>query len=188
MTLELTTAGSPTIATSASRRPVRALPGGGGGQPPAARAGAHPRRQASAPVAPQPTESVADLLTRGKALNAQNKFAEALPLFERATQLAPGSFDAWANLGLARRRRTGRNGSSDLHAYDRALALTTTQAWWSGTTKATRSGNLGSLHRRNSSPTTCALAIDPSLAPGLEQQGPPRSTALPAAGRALGRL
>ncbi len=35
-------------------------------------------------------ETVDDLLTRGKALMAQKKYAEALPLFERATQLAPG--------------------------------------------------------------------------------------------------
>ena len=58
-----------------------------------------PAGEAPAPVAPQPTESVDDLLTRGKALMAQKQYAEALPLFERATQLAPGSFDAWANLG-----------------------------------------------------------------------------------------
>ena len=58
-----------------------------------------PAGEAPAPVAPQPTEDVDDLLTRGKALMAQKQYAEALPLFERATQLAPGSFDAWANLG-----------------------------------------------------------------------------------------
>ena len=29
----------------------------------------------------------------------RSKHAEALPLFERATQLAPNSFDAWFNLG-----------------------------------------------------------------------------------------
>ena len=60
-----------------------------------------PAGEAPAPVAPQPSESVDDLLTRGKALNAQKQYAEALPLFERATQLAPDSFEAWANLGYA---------------------------------------------------------------------------------------
>jgi tetratricopeptide (TPR) repeat protein len=50
-------------------------------------------------VAPQPSESVDDLITRGRALNAQRHYAEALPLFQPATQLAPGSFDAWFNTG-----------------------------------------------------------------------------------------
>jgi tetratricopeptide (TPR) repeat protein len=50
-------------------------------------------------VAPQPSESVDDLITRGRALNAQRHYAEALPLFQRATQPAPGSFDAWFNTG-----------------------------------------------------------------------------------------
>src|SRR5260221_4767762 len=37
--------------------------------------------EAPLPVAPQSTESAEDLITRGKALQAQGKHAEALPLF-----------------------------------------------------------------------------------------------------------
>lgn len=71
-------------------------------------------------------EQLDDLLTRGKALQAQGKHTEALPLLERATQHAPGSFDAWANLGsifgqLARYQEA-------LGAYDRALAIDDQQA------------------------------------------------------------
>ena len=54
-----------------------------------------PAGEAPAPVAPQPTESVDDLIIRGKALQGQSKHAEALALFERATQLDPKSFSAW---------------------------------------------------------------------------------------------
>jgi hypothetical protein len=89
--------------------------------------GLTPAGEAPTPVAPQPTESVDDLLARGKALIAQQKYAEALPLLERATQIAPGSFDAWANLGLAR-NETGRHGD-DVQAYDRTLGLDEKQAW-----------------------------------------------------------
>jgi tetratricopeptide (TPR) repeat protein len=89
--------------------------------------GLTPRGEAPAPIAPQPTESADDLLTRARALIAQKKFAEALPLLERATQLAPGSFDARANLGLAL-MECGRD-SEALTAFDRATALDGKQAW-----------------------------------------------------------
>ncbi len=52
-----------------------------------------------APTAPQPQENADDLIARGNALQAQGKHAKALPLFQRATQLAPKSFSAWSNLG-----------------------------------------------------------------------------------------
>lgn len=78
-------------------------------------------------TAPQPTESVDDLLTRGRALAAQKKFAEALPLFERAAQLAPDSIDAWVNLcyilGELKRWQDA------LTACNRALALDDEEAW-----------------------------------------------------------
>jgi DNA-directed RNA polymerase subunit F len=51
------------------------------------------------PTAP-PVESVLDLLTQGKALSAQARYAEALPLVERATQLAPESDEVWLNYGM----------------------------------------------------------------------------------------
>lgn len=89
-----------------------------------------PSGEASSPAAtagPQSSESADDLLARGKALSAQKKYAEAAPLFERATQLAPRSFDAWANLGRAY-HETERHGP-DVDAYDHALALDAKQ-WW----------------------------------------------------------
>jgi Tfp pilus assembly protein PilF len=97
-----------------------------------------PAGEAPAPTAaPQPTENAEALLARGKALSAQMKYAEALPLFQRATQLAPRSFDAWANLGLAY-SETGQHGP-DIDAYDRALALDAQQAWvWTGKSSALR--------------------------------------------------
>ena len=54
-----------------------------------------PPGEAPLPTAPQPAESADDLITRGKALQAQGKHAEALPLFQRASQLDPRSFSAW---------------------------------------------------------------------------------------------
>ena len=62
-----------------------------------------PAGEAPAPTAPQPTESVDDLITRGIALRGQGKHAEALPLFERATQLDPNSYLAWFNVGYSLR-------------------------------------------------------------------------------------
>ncbi len=59
--------------------------------------GLTPAGEAPIPVAPQPTEDTDELVTRGKSLHAQKKYAEALALFERAAQLAPDSFEAWAN-------------------------------------------------------------------------------------------
>ncbi len=89
--------------------------------------GLTPAGEAPAPIAPQPTESADDLLTRAKALMAQDKYADVLPLLERATQLAPGSFDAWANLGRVL-DEIGR-WQDAVVAYDRALALDDKQAW-----------------------------------------------------------
>src|SRR5215831_3501661 len=51
-----------------------------------------PAGQQPVVVVPQTAESLNDLLTQGKALQAQKKHTEALPFFERATQLDPNSF------------------------------------------------------------------------------------------------
>ena len=78
------------------------------------------------PTAAQPAESADDLLTRGKALQAQGKHAEALPLFQRATQLDRRSFSAWFNVGytLSELERY----DEALAAYDRALTLDPNEA------------------------------------------------------------
>ncbi|HEX5548260.1 MAG TPA: toll/interleukin-1 receptor domain-containing protein [Ktedonobacterales bacterium] len=80
-----------------------------------------PAGEAPAPVAPQPTESVDDLITRGKALREQGKHAEALALFERATQLDPNSYLAWHNVGYS--LDDVQRYEQALVAYDRAIDL-----------------------------------------------------------------
>ena len=82
--------------------------------------------EAPLPTGPLPADSVADLIRRGLALNAQAKYAEALPLFQRATQLDPRSFSAWFNVGytLGNLRRY----EEALVALDRALALNSNDA------------------------------------------------------------
>jgi hypothetical protein len=56
-----------------------------------------PSPSTSPSPAPLPAESVADLLIRGKALSAQGRTEEALPLFARASELAPESDEVWLN-------------------------------------------------------------------------------------------
>lgn len=80
-----------------------------------------PQGETPASWVQQPAESVDDLIMRGRTLSAQGIVGDALPLFERATELAPSSFDAWFNLGLAL-NRLGRY-SEALTAHERAIAL-----------------------------------------------------------------
>jgi tetratricopeptide (TPR) repeat protein len=80
-----------------------------------------PAGQAPAPIAPQPRESGDDLLERGKALIAQDRYADALPLIERATQLLPDSSSAWFNRGYL--LNALKRFADALPAHDRALAL-----------------------------------------------------------------
>jgi tetratricopeptide (TPR) repeat protein len=75
------------------------------GLPAVPKAPKRPARTASIGSSPaaakQPTESADDLMARGKALVAQSKFAEALPLFQRATEVNPNLAEAWAFLSRA---------------------------------------------------------------------------------------
>jgi tetratricopeptide (TPR) repeat protein len=86
-----------------------------------------PQEELPAPAAPQPAESAAELVTRGKVLLDQEKHAEALPLFEVATRLDPDSFSAWFNLGYTLAQTKG-SGTEQLAAYERAIALSPTDA------------------------------------------------------------
>ncbi len=96
-----------------------------------------PAESAPLPAAPQPAESADDLMTRGRALQAQNRHAEALPHFERATQLDPRSLDARVNLGWT--LIVLKRYEEALDAFDRALALDTTNAY-------ARNGKGAALH------------------------------------------
>jgi tetratricopeptide (TPR) repeat protein len=77
-------------------------------------------------TAPRADEQPADLLARGKALLARGQPAEAAPLFERASQLMPGSFEIWYNLAYTL-DEVGRFADA-LAASERALALETGNA------------------------------------------------------------
>ena len=77
--------------------------------------------------APQPTVSATDLVARGKALLDQERYADALPLFEVATQLDPESFDAWFNLGYTLAQTNGP-AMKRLAAYEHAIVLSPTHA------------------------------------------------------------
>ena len=80
-----------------------------------------PAGQAAAVGAPQPTESVDDLMTQGRALAAQKRWAEALPFFQRATERDPNNASAWGELG--RMLNELKRYAEALAAYDRSLAL-----------------------------------------------------------------
>jgi tetratricopeptide (TPR) repeat protein len=80
-----------------------------------------PAGEVPAPVAPQPTETADDLITRGRALREQGKHSEALSLFERATQLDPNSYLAWFNVSYSL-DVLGRFEEA-LTAWDRAISL-----------------------------------------------------------------
>jgi tetratricopeptide (TPR) repeat protein len=69
----------------------------------------------------EPQESAEELLTRGKALQARGKHAEALALFERAVQFSPSWFDAWFNLAYTLDDLGDYEGA--VAAWDRALHL-----------------------------------------------------------------
>jgi tetratricopeptide (TPR) repeat protein len=126
-----------------------------------------PAGEAPAPVAPQPRESGDDLLERGNALIAQKRYADALPLIERATQLLPDSFSAWANLGVVLNML--KRYADALPAHDRALALdpANVPAW-------NNKGNaLNGLGRSADALAALerALALDPSLAAAWDNKG-----------------
>lgn len=85
-----------------------------------------PANEAPAPIAPQPGESVDDLLGRSKALKGQGRYADALLLVERAAQLDTRSFDAWFNLGDTLNKLDRQ--SEALEAYERAQVLDPTSS------------------------------------------------------------
>jgi tetratricopeptide (TPR) repeat protein len=108
-----------------------------------------------------------DLLALGQALLAQGKAAKALPLLERATQLAPRSYTAWATLGRALNNRYQYGPA--VEAYDRALALNSRQVWvWSNKSLA-----LQLLYRYDEALAAAehAITLDPTYAPAWCNKG-----------------
>jgi tetratricopeptide (TPR) repeat protein len=79
------------------------------------------------PVAPDPAESVDDLLTQGAALAAQQRWVEALSFFQRAAERDPRHATAWGAIGrmLTQLRRY----DEALLAAEQSLALNDRQAW-----------------------------------------------------------
>lgn len=109
-------------------------------------------------LAPQPGEPSEELLARGKALQAQNRPAEALQFFDQATQVAPTSFVAWANQG-ATLMNLGRYRDA-LAAYEHAIVLQpASPLLWSSKGLA-----LVGLRRHKEALAACdrALALDPT--------------------------
>ena len=104
-----------------------------------------PAGEAPAPVAPQPAESADDLITRGKALRQQGKHAEALPLFERATQLAPGSFAPGSTMAT---RSTMWDATTTRSSPAIARWHSTPKMLSPGTTRDSRSRAWGGTRRR----------------------------------------
>lgn len=126
------------------------------------RAGAAPT-----PTAPQPSESVDDLITRGKALQQQGKHADALALFERATQLNPNSQSAWFNVGYSL-NKLGRYERA-LTVWDRAIDLNRNDAAaWVG-----KGAALAGLQQFSEALDNFeqALALDPKYALAWHNKG-----------------
>jgi tetratricopeptide (TPR) repeat protein len=126
-----------------------------------------PAGQQPVAVAPQAAESLNDLLTQGRALEAQKKHTEALPFFQRATQLDPNNFDAWFNLGYTSYEL--RQYAEALPAYEHTIRLepNNADAW------GNKSGALNQLNRYEEGLAACARAItlDPSNATAWTYQG-----------------
>jgi len=123
--------------------------------------------EAPLPTGPLPADSVADLIGRGRALNAQTKYAEALPLFQRALERDPRAFDAWLTAGYT----LGNLGRYEeaLVALDRALALSpnSARAW------SNKGAALNGLRRYEEELAAYdrALALDPQYAKAWSNKG-----------------
>jgi tetratricopeptide (TPR) repeat protein len=122
---------------------------------------------APAPTALGPGARVADLVVTGKALAAQQRYAEALLVFEHASKCDPDSFDAWVNLGMVRGQL--QQGGESLIAYYRALMLRPggAVAW---NTKGTRLSEVGRVEEALAA-FEQALALDPTFAAAWNNRG-----------------
>jgi tetratricopeptide (TPR) repeat protein len=122
--------------------------------------GMTPEGQVSTPSAPQASESAADLVLRGKGLSVQKKYAEAVPLFVRATQLESGNWEAWFNLGYVHGEM--EHWQESLVACEHALTLRPNDGTiWLNKTQALN--NLG-RYREGLAAAEQATTLQPDLA------------------------
>jgi tetratricopeptide (TPR) repeat protein len=114
-----------------------------------------------ASATPQPGETLIGLLEHGKALKRQKQYAEAAPIFRRATQLDPTSFDAWSY--LAGSLDELQQYTEALTACDRAVSLNQSSefAW------CVRGSALNGLGRYNEALSAFdrAIELDPNFHP-----------------------
>ncbi|HEY1389288.1 MAG TPA: toll/interleukin-1 receptor domain-containing protein [Ktedonobacterales bacterium] len=119
------------------------------------------RPSATRGAANQMDETARGLIKRGRSLYAEDRYAAARPLFERATQLEPNNFAAWLNLGRVGIMTDQWNAA--LVACERAIALNSKSAiaW------ANRGAALNGLTRYTEGLLASERAI--LLAPALVQ-------------------
>ena len=126
-----------------------------------------PAGETPAPMTPQPTESVDDLITQGDALAAQQRWEESLSYFQRATERDASNAEAWGSAGwmLGELERY----AEALTACDRSLSLNDQQAWvWCN------KGNIfNNLQRHKEALVTFdhALELNPELAAAWYNKG-----------------
>lgn len=119
-----------------------------------------PTSDMSQSTAPQPMESITELLERAKALMAQQRYAEALPLVEHATQHDARSLDAWLTLGFLLNAMTRYKDAQSAYEHATASDPRSVIAW----------NNLGGIlvHMGRDDEALSAydraLAIDPNAA------------------------
>lgn len=111
-------------------------------------------------MAPVQGETAEQLVTRGTALNLQEKYTEALPLLQRAAQLDPSSSDAWLNLAHALSMLDRHQEA--LAANERATTLNPTDVF----TWGIKAGSLTALGRYQEALAAAeqAIALDPTNA------------------------
>jgi tetratricopeptide (TPR) repeat protein len=126
-----------------------------------------PQGQSQVVVAPQPAESLNDLLTQGRALQAQQKHAEALPFFLRATQTDLNSFSAWGNLGYTLNELKRYTEALPVHERATTLDPNNAIAW------VNKSWALIALKRYEEGLAACsqALTLDPNNADAWHNKG-----------------
>ncbi len=115
----------------------------------------------------EPGKSVNDLLTWGRVLAAQKRWAEALSFFQRATERDPNNAAVWGELGRA--LNGSQRYSEALIAHNRSLALNSQLAWvWKN--KGFALDNLGRQEEALVAYDN-ALALDPNYIDAWDNKG-----------------